>query len=74
MAKKSSSYPDMYGQPLSGVLPDMATPLNIDQEGDELVPPNDMRAVAGPLGNSGAGEVSPDPLNLIKLFGDGTKS
>jgi hypothetical protein len=74
MAKsKGSSYPDMYGQPVKGVLPDMATPLNIDEDGDVLVPPNDMRAVGGTLGNSGSGEISPDPLGLLRPFGDGTK-
>jgi hypothetical protein len=66
-------YPDMYGTPVKGVLPDMATPLNIDEEGDVLVPRNDMRAVGGTLGNSGKGEVAPDPLDLILRFGDGTK-
>jgi hypothetical protein len=73
MAKKGG-YPDIYGSPLKGVLPDMATPLNIEDEGDVLVPPNDMRAVGGTLGNSGPGEVAPDPLDFIKRFGDGTKS
>jgi hypothetical protein len=69
--KNKGTYPDMYGTPIKGCLPDMATPLNIDAEGDALVPPNDMKEVAGPVGDTNY--VSPDPLNLIKLFGDGTK-
>lgn len=72
MAKgKGRQYPDVYGTPIKGAHVDMLTPLTVEQEGDSLVPKNDMKAVAGRMGD--AGYVSPDPLDLIKPFGDGTK-
>jgi hypothetical protein len=67
---KKSGYPDLYGTPLKGVLPDMATPLNINEQGDVLVPGNDMGEVAGKLSK---GQECPDPLGFLKPFGDGTK-
>ncbi len=71
MAKKSS-YPDMYGEPIKGAQVDMLSPLNIDAQGDLLVPPNDMKAVGGRVGDKDF--TGYDPLDLIQRFGDGTKS
>lgn len=43
-------------------LPDIKGPLNIDQQGDKLVPPNDMAGVAsGPC----MGKESRDPLGVV---------
>jgi hypothetical protein len=63
MAKKSM-YPDTYGKPTSA-LPDVLGPLNVDNEGDELVPPNDMAEVAPDFCH---GHPSPDPLSLISVI------
>ena len=41
-------YPDSYGKKTSA-LPDILGPLNIDNEGDKLVPRNDMAEVAGAM-------------------------
>lgn len=71
MAKKSQ-YPDTYGVPITGAQVDMSGPLYIDQQGDVLVPPNDMKSVGGKMGDKGY--VAPDPLDVITMFGDGTKS
>jgi hypothetical protein len=60
MAK--SLYPDMQGQPTKA-LPDILGPLNIDHEGDKLVPGNDMIEVAGAMCD---GKGSPDPLGLLR--------
>lgn len=68
---KARQYPDSYGVPIKGSQELMLTPLAIDEEGDKLVPRNDMKAVAGKMGDTGY--ISPDPLDLLKPFGDGTK-
>jgi hypothetical protein len=59
MAK--GQYPDQYGRETKAI-PDIMGPLNIDQEGDSLVPANDMAEVAG---SWGTGKESPDPLGAI---------
>ena len=38
-------YPQTYGNKMAGVLPDMATPLNINAEAQDPVPSNDMGAI-----------------------------
>jgi hypothetical protein len=69
MAKKSG-YPDTYGRPTKA-LPDILGPLNIDAEGDELVPPNDMAGVAP--GMCLGGKLA-DPLDIVYCIEtDGTK-
>ena len=72
MAKKSTGqYPDDYGRQVKGALPDVLTPLNVDEEGDKLVPRNDMVEVAGAMCR---GTGSPDPLDLVYIIEkDGTK-
>jgi len=69
--QKSMEYPDTYGTPITGAMEDLLSPLSIDEEGDQLVPRNDMKEVGGKMGDTNY--VSPDPLDLIKQFGDGTK-
>jgi hypothetical protein len=54
------SYPDSYGKPTKA-LPDILGPLNVDQQGDKLVPANDMAAVAPPWV---MGKESKDPLGV----------
>jgi len=68
MAKKvrGAAYPDTYGTPTQA-LPDVLGPLNIDQEGDQFVPPNDMAEVATPWSK---GTKPNDPLALIKGLDD----
>lgn len=64
MAKNGSGqYPDPYGRRKGGALPDIMGPLNINSEGDKLVPPNDMQEVGGAMAD---GKDSPDPLGLLK--------
>jgi hypothetical protein len=73
MARRTANknYPDDYGVVLGKVLPNILTPLKIDQEGDKLVPPNDMAEVAGAL--CAGGELK-DPLGLVySISKDGTK-
>lgn len=60
MAK--NQYPDMVGKPTKA-LPDILGPLNIDEEGDKLVPRNDMAEVGGVMCD---GKGSPDPLGLLR--------
>lgn len=68
MAK--GKYPDEYGKRTSA-LPDILGPLNIDSEGDKLVPPNDMAEVAGQMCD---GTGSPDPLGIVYIIEkDGSK-
>lgn len=55
------SYPETYGK-RTKALPDIESPLNIDAEGDKLVPQNDMAEVAGKLAMGGE---CPDPLGLL---------
>jgi hypothetical protein len=71
MAKKGLQYPDTYGTPIKGAMELIMSPLNMDEEGDVLVPRNDMKEVGGKIGDTNY--ISPDPLDLIKRFGDGTK-
>jgi hypothetical protein len=69
MAKRSG-YPDTYGYPTKA-LPDIMGPLNIQEEGDILVPPNDMAEVAPELCMGGRLR---DPLDLVYCIEtDGTK-
>jgi len=56
-----SKYPDEYGKPTKA-LPDILGPLNIDQQGDKLVPPNDMAEVAP---GWVTGKESRDPLGVV---------
>lgn len=72
MAKGSKSqYPDDYGVVLPNTLPNILTPLSTDNEGDELVPPNDMKGVAPQFTKGGSLH---DPLGLISpISKDGTK-
>jgi hypothetical protein len=58
---KRSGYPDMYGVPTKA-LPDILGPLNIDQQGDNLVPANDMAEVGKPWV---MGSESRDPLGVL---------
>ncbi len=58
----TKSYPPTYGKP-TRALPDIEGPLNIDQEGDTGVPPNDMAEVADGLAT---GKKVNDPLGLLK--------
>lgn len=68
MAK--SGYPDIYGK-TTRALPDIMGPLNIDEEGDKLVPPNDMAEVGGRFVTGGS---CPDPLGfLTAIEGRGKK-
>jgi hypothetical protein len=55
------AYPDTYGKETKA-LPDILGPLNIDQQGDKLVPPNDMAEIA-PSWNMG--RESRDPLGVM---------
>lgn len=55
------SYPDQYGK-TTKALPDICGPLNVDQEGDSLVPPNDMAEVAP---GWVTGKESRDPLGVV---------
>lgn len=71
MAKNSGQYPDSYGKNKGGALPDILGPLNVESEGDKLVPQNDMGEVGGAMCD-GAG--SPDPLDLVYIIEkDGAK-
>jgi hypothetical protein len=54
-------YPDEYGRPTKA-LPDILGPLNIDQQGDKLVPANDMAEVAP---GWVTGKESRDPLGVV---------
>jgi hypothetical protein len=54
-------YPDAYGKQTSA-LPDILGPLNIDQEGDSLVPVNVMNEVADGWCH---GKESKDPLGVV---------
>ena len=64
-------YPDDYGKRKPGALPDILGPLNVGDEGDKLVPENDMAEVAGAMCK---GTGSPDPLDLVYIIEkDGTK-
>ena len=54
-------YPDTYGKPTKA-LPDINGPLNINQEGDSLVPDNDMAGVAP---GWVMGKESKDPLGVV---------
>jgi hypothetical protein len=71
MAKKSS-YPDTYGIPVKGTMKDLLSPICMDQQGDGLVPPNDLKALGGKMGDDEY--VSPDPLDLIDRFVGGKNS
>jgi len=67
---KRSSYPDSYGVPTKA-LPDILGPLNIADEGDVLVPQNDMAEVAPAMAMGGKLR---DPLDLVYCIEtDGTK-
>lgn len=69
MAKKNQ-YPDIYGR-ATKALPDILGPLNMDEEGDVLVPRNDMAEVAPELNMGGRLR---DPLGLVyEIETDGTK-
>jgi hypothetical protein len=69
---KARQYPDTYGVPVKGAQEDMLTPLTIDEEGDKLVPRNDMKEVAGRVGDKDY--ISPDPMGYLAPFGkDGKK-
>ncbi len=72
MARNSKSmYPDDYGKAVPGALPDILGPLNVDNEGDKLVPPNDIRELAPPFVE---GSSLPDPLGLVySIEKDGSK-
>lgn len=61
------SYPETYGKQTKAI-PDIKGPLNIDQQGDSLVPSNDMSGVAGKFGSGGS---APDPLGVINNLGKG---
>ena len=68
---QKSMYPDDYGRQLPGVLPDVLSPISVDNEGDKLVPPNDLGALAKPFVK---GTEIPDPLDLVyQIEKDGTK-
>jgi hypothetical protein len=54
-------YPETYGHPTKA-LPDIEGPLNIEHEGDKLVPDNDMAEIAGRFVTGGE---CPDPLGLL---------
>jgi hypothetical protein len=54
-------YPDTYGKPTKA-LPDILGPLNIEQQGDKLVPANDMAEIAAPWVT---GKESRDPLGVL---------
>jgi hypothetical protein len=58
MAK--SGYPEVYGHPVKGALPDIIGPLNIEGEGDRCAPPNDMAELGLADGRS-----CPDPMGFI---------
>jgi hypothetical protein len=62
-----SEYPPVYGKEMKGVLSEFKTPLTIEQQGDSLVPPNDM----GDVGLASARDTVPDPLSLISVIGKG---
>jgi len=59
---RSGGYPNTYGKETSA-LPDIKGPLNIADEGDSLVPQNDMAEVADGMST---GKRVNDPLGLIK--------
>jgi hypothetical protein len=59
MAK--SGYPDQYGRETKA-LPDILGPLNIDAQGDKLVPANDMAEIAP---SWAMGKESRDPLGVV---------
>lgn len=56
-----SGYPETYGKETSA-LPDIMGPLNIEHQGDVLVPSNDMAAVAP---GWVTGKSSKDPLGVV---------
>ena len=58
---KKTGYPSEYGKE-TAALPDIMGPLNIDQEGDSLVPPNDMAEVAP---GWSTGKSSKDPFGVV---------
>lgn len=63
MAKNGAgSFPDPYGKRKAGALPDILGPLNVEAEGDKLVPANDMGEVGGEMCD---GRGSPDPMGLM---------
>jgi hypothetical protein len=67
---KTSGYPDIYGKPTKA-LPLIMGPLNIDAEGDALVPRNDMAEVGGGLAD---GKGISDPMGfLTPIEGKGKK-
>ena len=71
ITKKRNQYPDDYGVVLGNVLPDILTPLKVDEEGDKLVPRNDMAEVAHELQ---AGRSLRDPLGVLTgIHTDGRK-
>lgn len=55
------AYPDEYGKPTKA-LPDILGPLNIEHQGDSLVPSNDMSEVAP---GWVTGKSSKDPLGVV---------
>lgn len=59
------AYPSTYGKQTKA-LPDIKGPLNIDEQGDKLVPSNDMSGVGGKLSS---GSPAPDPLGVINSLG-----
>lgn len=71
MTRSKGKYPNTYGDVVSGTMYNMLTPCSVDDRGDELVPANDMKSVAGKIGDKDY--ISPDPLGVV-TFGDGTKS
>lgn len=62
-----SGYPDTYGHPVKGALPDIIGPLNIEGDGDSLTPENDMAELG--LAN---GKECPDPMGFLSpIIGKG---
>lgn len=59
MAK--SGYPQEYGKETSA-LPDIMGPLNIEHQGDSLMPSNDM---GGTAPGWASGKASKDPLGVV---------
>jgi len=55
-----SKYPETYGHPAKGAIPDILGPLNIQGEGDSLVPENDMAELGLADGKS-----CPDPMSFL---------
>lgn len=73
MSKKNrSQYPDDYGKRVPGALPDILSPISVDQEGDKLVPRNDILEIAPDFCRGGQLK---DPLGLVySISKDGTKN